>query len=93
MKIRIIGVKSCKRCCALVNAYTAQKVEFEYWDGEKDELQNELDKMNINDFPVIQIVDYMGVVLWQTDPAVYRNGVSYKKVQKAMSELQKNGKK
>lgn len=92
MKIRIIGVKSCKRCCALVNAYTAQKVDFEYWNGEQENLQNELDNMNINDFPVIQIVDCMGNVLWQTDPAVYRNGVSYKKVQKVMAELQKNGK-
>lgn len=91
MRIRIIGVDTCNRCKSLVKNYRNLGIDFEYWDGEKDELQSELDKMKINDFPVIQILDD-NKVLWATDPILQPSGVSYKKLKIIMERLE-NGRK
>lgn len=87
MKIRIIGVSGCKICKNLAANYTAQGVQFEYWDGERDDLQDTLDKMGVYDFPVVQILNDEDKILWASDPIVQRGGVSYKKVLQIMENL------
>lgn len=87
MKIRIIGVKSCERCKKLVDTYNSLKVDFEYWDGEKEELQKQLDQMKVYDFPVIQLVGDNGKILWASDPLIQKYGVSYEKVKMIMKKL------
>ena len=90
MRPRIIGVKTCRWCRQLVKNYTKQKVDFEYWDGERDDLQDTLDKMNIDDFPIVQIIDDDGKVLYPYDRAIYPRGVSYNQVKKKIEALEKN---
>jgi glutaredoxin len=87
MKIRIIGVEGCKNCKKLIQTYNSLKVDFEYWDGERDDLQKQLDIMKVFDFPVIQIVDDKGKILWASDPIVQPKGVSYEKVKMIMKKL------
>ena len=91
VKPRIIGVKSCKNCKALVSSYQNQGVDFEYWDGDRDDLQDKLDNMNINDFPVVQIIDDNGKVLWTADQKIWPKGISYRKVKQQMDVLAKKG--
>ena len=92
MKPRIIGVESCKNCRRLKKSYENQKVDFEYWDGEKKELQKKLDEMNIDDFPVVQIIDDNGTVVYPYDQKIYPKGVSYARVKSKIEELKKHGK-
>ena len=89
MKIRIIGKEDCKYCNALRQSYSMQQVDFEYWDGDKDELQDQLDEMGIINMPVIQIVDDKEQVLWASDPIIYPRGMAYIKVKKIMNNLTK----
>ena len=89
MKPRIIGVKSCKHCMRLVKNYEKLKVDFEYWDGERDDLQDILDEMKISEFPVVQIIDDNGKLLYPYDRAIYKRGVGYNQVKKKMDDLEK----
>jgi len=90
VKIRIIGVETCKNCKALVKSYEKLGVNFDYWDGDRHDFQDALDEMKIDDFPVVQIVSDDGKkVLWMTDHALYPRGVSYKKVKREIERLKK----
>ena len=88
MKIRIIGVSSCSKCLRLVYSYNRQKIKYEYWDGDKKEYQDELAKMKIDEFPVVQIVSDENKVLHTWDNELYPNGVSYKTVKSKMDQIQ-----
>lgn len=87
MKPRLIGVATCKNCCRLKKIWEKQNIDFEYWDGDRDDLQKELDRMNINDFPVIQIIDNNQNILYTFDNVVYPKGVSYAKVKQKIEQL------
>ena len=87
MSIRVIGVDTCKHCRNLVKKYNAQKVDYEYWDGDDENIKPKLNKMGILDFPVIQIVDNKGRVIHTFDRALYPNGVSYATVKRRMKGL------
>jgi len=89
MKPRIIGVKTCRFCQRLVKSYKKQGVDFEYWDGDRDDLQDELDKMKINDFPVVQIIDDNKNVIYTYDYGIYSRGVSCRIVKAKMKQLEK----
>ena len=86
MRIRIIGVETCKNCRRLRKNYDEQNVDYDYWDGDDDDLQDKLDKMKIFDFPVVQVVEN-DKVLWTSDPVVHKSGISYKKMKKIMEKL------
>ena len=88
MKPRIIGVASCKFCRRLVKSYEAKKVDFEYLDGDRDDLQKMLDEKKIDDFPVVQIVDN-GNVLYTYDYEIYPRGVSYARVKSKIEKMEK----
>ena len=86
MKIRLIGVDTCKNCCRLRKHYDDQCADYEYWDGNNDDLQEELDKMKIYDIPVVQILDN-DKVIWSSDPVLQKSGISYKRILKIMETL------
>ena len=74
------GVKFVKRNEEYKGNMDGVKLISEYWDGDDDNLQDELDKMNIDDFPVIQIIDNSGAEIFTFDHALYPTGVSFKKI-------------
>ena len=88
MKVRLIGLKTCKYCQKLLSNYSRLNIDFEYWDADDPDKQDELDKMKVFDVPVIQVVDD-GKVVWATDPVVYPKGVSYSLVKKNIDKLDK----
>ena len=87
MKPRLIGVDTCDNCKRIRNNWTQQGVDFEYWDGDADEIQDDLDKMKVKKFPVIQIVGDDGKTLYTWDQALYPRGVAYKTVVLQMEKL------
>lgn len=91
LKIRIIGINSCSNCKSLVRSYKAQKVDFEYWDADSPDLEKTLDEMKVFDVPVVQLVDGDKVV-FQSDPAVYKRGISYYELKHEISSYAKRSK-
>ena len=89
MKVRLIGLETCKKCQFLKKNYSEQSLDFEYWDANEKELQDTLDLMKIEDVPVIQIVDDSENILWSTDPKIYPNGVSVAKIKHQIKKITK----
>ena len=87
MKARLIGVSTCKNCRNIADSWRRQNIDFDYWDGDQDDLQDKLDEMKVKKFPVIQIVDDDGKVLYTWDNALYPRGVSYQTVRMQMEKI------
>jgi glutaredoxin len=62
MTIRIIKSENCPICKSYVSRLQAQNFSFVTYDGDSKDNSDQLDKWNVNSFPVVQIVDNGNVV-------------------------------
>lgn len=87
MKVRIIKSDDCPICKTYLARLTAQKFEFEIYDGDDPSHQAELDQWGITDYPVVQILDDNRIVKHQFPRGTY----SPLAIRHAMNQLTKAG--
>lgn len=84
--IRIIKRQNCPICEPYLPRLTAAGVEFSIYDADATENQDELDKWNIDELPVVQITDENNNVKFQFPPGTFSpRNLNYK-----MQEIAKN---
>lgn len=54
--LRMIGRNDCHKCSAFRQYLDQSNYAYEYFDADRDEVQEQLDKWMITDMPVLQIL-------------------------------------
>lgn len=88
MKVRIIMSDECPHCVKYGPRLTAQGFQYERYDADDPNNKEQLDKWNISDLPVVQIVGEDGSLLWQFPFGMY----SPDSIRIQMQILQQQGK-
>ena len=77
LKTRIIGSRDCPKCAIMKSICEKYKISYEMYDADVQENQKQLDEWNIEEMPVIQIIDEFGKKLHQFMPGIVSiNGIN-----------------
>lgn len=63
MRVRIIKSDDCPVCKNYIRRLKKENFEFELMDGDEEENQDFLDEWNVEEYPVVQILNDNGDVL------------------------------
>lgn len=63
MRVRIIKSEDCPICRSYIRRLNKENFQFELMDGDADENQDFLDEWNVEEYPVVQILNDNGDVL------------------------------
>lgn len=82
LKTRILKSDDCPKCRVYLSQLEKQKYQYEVYDGDAIENQKQLDEWKVNTFPVVQIIDDNGKVLYQFLPGnISPRVIEFKKAQ------------
>jgi len=89
LRVRIIASKTCEKCKHYMHRLRKQGFGFEFYDGDADENQDQLDEWLVEDFPVVQIVEEVegvDLVRYQCAPGTFSPRFLNRKIKEIQKE-------